>query len=509
MSRQLSFHRHLLAFGDIASEHFLEIRLFSLNGLISNLHIFYFVSANRTMDGADSGEELTPPDQLNQSELSVTKKTFSKAKLGVIDDEREESDDETEDDAAIPASLDMHYENINLEHLGKRVSQRTIVYRKNPEKQSPILVLEMSDKEVNYETIAIRDLFFRILRATERMDLDAEILNQKASVRKTTLASMHTGKDAISKLQFRDIRRLEHQFSPQEEPIVLVRRHCTIISLDPLRVIVMADRVVFIVPDGADSIIELLRKHLQEWVSEKTLLNVPFEIRAYDAILSTVVEIQKQEIISISQNVSKVSNLFKKASILPVRAQEDMRSMKFMLSVRIERAKAHKAIILELLESDDVMALMNLSLLRRKPDLYRSPLVPEIITMHEDIEALLDSYVMDYTSLENQLHLFQKKLESVEDLVSLRLDTSRNRLLIANTILSVVGCTFAGGSFIGSLFGMNLNSKLEKAEGWFWSVVGITIFAMIVFTIGIIIYLRRAGVLPQNYTTPYKRIFNT
>lgn len=36
--------------------------------------------------------------------------------------------------------------------------------------------------------------------------------------------------------------------------------------------------------------------------------------------------------------------------------------------------------------------------------------------------------------------------------VSLRLDTSRNELLITNTVVSVVSCTFAVGGYIGALF---------------------------------------------------------
>ncbi len=59
------------------------------------------------------------------------------------------------------------------------------------------------------------------------------------------------------------MRRLEYQFTPQEEPTVLVRRHCVLISLDPIRVIVMSERMILVVPDGADSILQLLCTHME------------------------------------------------------------------------------------------------------------------------------------------------------------------------------------------------------------------------------------------------------
>ena len=35
---------------------------------------------------------------------------------------------------------------------------------------------------------------------------------------------------------------------------------------DPLRAVVMADRLILIVPDGADSLISILDKYIHEWV---------------------------------------------------------------------------------------------------------------------------------------------------------------------------------------------------------------------------------------------------
>ena len=63
-------------------------------------------------------------------------------------------------------------------------------------------------------------------------------------------------------MQYHDLRHLESQFSPHEEPTVLVRRHAVLISFNPLRAVVMADKLMLIVPNGADALLYLLHEHM-------------------------------------------------------------------------------------------------------------------------------------------------------------------------------------------------------------------------------------------------------
>lgn len=64
--------------------------------------------------------------------------------------------------------------------------------------------------------------------------------------------------DGVNYLQSRDLRRLDFDYTPGEEPTVLIRRHAVLISLDPWRVVVMADRVIGFLPDGADGLMKAL-----------------------------------------------------------------------------------------------------------------------------------------------------------------------------------------------------------------------------------------------------------
>ena len=78
----------------------------------------------------------------------------------------------------------------------------------------------------------------------------------------------------------------------------------------------------------------------------------------------------------------------------------------------------------------------------------------------------------------------------------LRLDTSRNQLLIANTQIAVCSGAVACGGFIGSAFGMNLYNHHED-DKWLWYYVSGLSGAIMLFVIGISFYfLRRSGIIP-------------
>jgi hypothetical protein len=63
---------------------------------------------------------------------------------------------------------------------------------------------------------------------------------------------------AVSKIKYRDVRRMESILSAHEEPAILVRHHAVFMLLDPVRAVILSDRMIVVVPDGADTMIGLL-----------------------------------------------------------------------------------------------------------------------------------------------------------------------------------------------------------------------------------------------------------
>jgi hypothetical protein len=81
----------------------------------------------------------------------------------------------------------------------------------------------------------------------------------------------------------------------------------------------------------------------------------------------------------------------------------------------------------------------------------------------------------------------------------LKLDTSRNELLVANTTLTVCTVTIGFGAYVTGVFGQNLDQTewLMPLPGVFISVVSITGGIIVFATVAIILYLRKTGVLPK------------
>lgn len=61
----------------------------------------------------------------------------------------------------------------------------------------------------------------------------------------------------------RDMRRLVTPFSANNKPDVIVRRHVMLLNFDPLRAIILRDRLLVLVPDGADSLLSLLERKVR------------------------------------------------------------------------------------------------------------------------------------------------------------------------------------------------------------------------------------------------------
>jgi hypothetical protein len=101
------------------------------------------------------------------------------------------------------------------------------------------------------------------------------------------------------------------------EHSIWVRKHAVLMILDPIRAVVLANRVIVMVPPGGmDRLMSILERHLGDWMhqgdcrladlteddkddlsvevdgsdrdSAEPLPSVPFEMHCYEAILTTV-----------------------------------------------------------------------------------------------------------------------------------------------------------------------------------------------------------------------------
>jgi len=116
---------------------------------------------------------------------------------------------------------------------------------------------------------------------------------------------------------------------------------------------------------------------------------------------------------------------------------------------------------------------------------------------HEVFEVLFEFHLQTVSTVQTSLDLLRSELVNGEQFHLTRLSMGRNKLLTVTLLFNVVSMCTAVGSFLGSVFGMNLTSGLEGREG-LWAQVTFGSATLIVGgTVAIFTYMRWAGVLSQ------------
>ena len=115
----------------------------------------------------------------------------------------------------------------------------------------------------------------------------------------------------------------------------------------------------------------------------------------------------------------------------------------------------------------------------------------------DEPELILEAHLQHAFSLTNSLDLIKGEIETTQELINQRLDAVRNRLLLANMIISVGSFVVAFGSFIGSIFGMNVTNPLEQDPSAFRYIVLGTSLGMIGLVLATGLVLWCAGTLPN------------
>jgi magnesium transporter len=398
----------------------------------------------------------------------------------------------------------------------------------------------------------------------------------------------------------RDMRRLVTPFSSSNEPELMIRRHVMLLNFDPLRAIVLRDRLLLLVPDGADSILINLEKNVRggivemerdvfgdqsngggwitdhgtedvvdelasavdsviegideldketfgrctgddgkeevkdkkeeevdddlsyasqaeldsrgsndyavnEWddIEGMNWVELPFELQCVDAVLSSVAKMLTDDSTSLRYRILAVMEQLRggdSAGAAPGdHTQEKLRLLKDEVKEMESRVQGFVRALNNILDEEEDMALMNLSRLITHPERFIQPVSQDILNEESDEpELILEAHLQQALSEVNALELLKGQILNTEELVSLQMDTIRNRLLYINTVVSLASLSVAMASMIGSVFGMNLINHLEDDEDAFGKVVIGTLVGTVCFLVVFIWIISRTGLMPTN-----------
>lgn len=90
---------------------------------------------------------------------------------------------------------------------------------------------------------------------------------------------MLTSHSHLQRVHARDIRKLDTAFSVSNEPSIELRNQAILMNADPVRAIIMRNTCLVFVPDGADSLLSILRESFLDATSPEQGGDAPFEFQ--------------------------------------------------------------------------------------------------------------------------------------------------------------------------------------------------------------------------------------
>ena len=85
-------------------------------------------------------------------------------------------------------------------------------------------------------------------------------------------------------------------------------------------------------------------------------------------------------------------------------------------------------------------------------------------------------------------------MDNVEKLIDISLANRRNKFAIFNIYISILTLSISGGSFLGSMFGMNLKNNMENSILAFYLIL-VTSFCLILLFLTFLFFYFRIFVL--------------
>ncbi|OAP56614.1 hypothetical protein AYL99_08726 [Fonsecaea erecta] len=256
----------------------------------------------------------------------------------------------------------------------------------------------------------------------------------------------------------RDLRKIDSSVLPH----ILVRPSAILINLLHLRVLIQSDRVlVFDAFGSTDSytqslfMYDLEGKLRQKADPRNGSLNLPYELRALEAVLISVTSGLEAEFALVRDPVTHI--------LTELEEDIDRDKLRHLLihSKKLgtfeQKARLVRDAIEDLLEADDDLSAMYLT--ERK-----ATGKPRAENDHQEVEMLLESYHKICDEIVEISGNLISNIRNTEEVVRAILDANRNQLMLLEIKFSIGTLGLAGGTLIAGLYGMNLKNFVEESD---------------------------------------------
>ena len=368
--------------------------------------------------------------------------------------------------------------------------KHSLVLRRNDQR----LMLQFGrDREMSYQRKSFIDLY-----AIYATYLESAMERMRPKKMSASGVWLKRSKMEFGALQIRDLRRLDPEGTYSSESCILVRKFAVLVNLDQIRALILPDVCFLVLGSGVDSMLEILRyfissNHISyEFPAEPSNGSIfpideycaerPFELFALEVLFETLCGVENHpnpdrlDLSDVDYSLLGRENALLRREVIEVDRDQGATNMEELRQIAMESSKfkrkitAIRRVLKELLESDSDMALMQISKVLQDPMRYNEERLTDWSWDHEDIETLIAAYFENIDQFRAKAKDQNYMLKLRRGQMVLTLDSARNRLLRIDLYFSVITAMAGIGALGAGIFGMNLNSHIQEADGVFWSV---------------------------------------
>ncbi|KAF0852514.1 mitochondrial CorA-like divalent cation transporter superfamily protein [Andalucia godoyi] len=271
----------------------------------------------------------------------------------------------------------------------------------------------------------------------------------------------------VCKLGARDLRAIDPTFRRQISSI-LPRQSAIIFNVEPLKAIIMHDRVIIFEPQSVHvkQLLPLLKSRIESSVGNSPSSQQPFELKALEAMLIHVCQFFDVSLARLMPEIDVVlESLYTQSSGALSSSLQRLLPLKKSLGNFQASVQEIVTALNDLLDSDEDMVEMYLTTKAMLGHRRR-------IDQHQEAEVLLETYVMTVEEIAHRASQLKGTIQSTQDVLNIHLADVRNELMRFNLILSSGTFAITCGSIVSGIFGMNLLSSLEDSSMAFFVVSG-------------------------------------
>lgn len=238
---------------------------------------------------------------------------------------------------------------------------------------------------------------------------------------------------------------------------MVIKKNCILLKLDFIRAIIYEDKIY------------LLNLKLEEFCNIKQKINTlinnfdnsrSFHLYFIDFLFTEICDYFDKLIHNITPKICNSNELIRNGTYIYkdfILLQSDLLNLEF-------RIKELKNMTDELLDNKDDLESINFNT------------DEELINNTED---MIENYSLKFQDLDNDVSRLTREMDNVQKLVNIDLAKKRNSYAIFNIYISIVSVAISLGSFIGSMFGMNIKNNIEKSNHAFIIVFMLTLLIIL------------------------------